>query len=83
MTNVSGLRRDANDPDTLISHIDAAQLPEYMEYAQGRMRKKVLGAQEALQAGVQRVLIGSESLHAVLNGAGTHIEYTHLAVERR
>lgn len=82
MTNVSGLRRDAHDPETLIPCIAAEQLSEYMEYAQGRMRKKVLGAQEALQAGVQRVLIGSESLHAVLNGAGTHIEQTHLAVER-
>ncbi|GHO44903.1 [LysW]-aminoadipate kinase [Ktedonospora formicarum] len=82
MTNVSGLRQDANDPESLIPRIPAERLADYMEYAQGRMRKKILGAQEALVAGVQRVLIGNESLRTVLNGAGTHIEHTHLAVER-
>jgi acetylglutamate/LysW-gamma-L-alpha-aminoadipate kinase len=37
------------------------------------MRKKLLGAQEALDGGVSRVCIGSESLMGVLNGEGTTI----------
>ena len=44
-----------------------------MTYAQGRMRKKLLGAQEALRGGVARVCIGNDSLQAVLNGSGTTI----------
>ncbi len=44
-----------------------------MTYAKGRMRKKLLGAQEALNGGVARVCIGSESLLAALNGSGTII----------
>ena len=50
-----------------------------MPYAKGRMRKKLLGAQEALQGGVTRVCIGSESLRAVVNGSGTVIEIALLA----
>jgi hypothetical protein len=38
------------------------------------MRKKLLGAQEALQDGVSQVCIGSTSLLNVLDGAGTTIE---------
>lgn len=74
MTNVVGLLRNPTDPTTLIRAIPADRLEEYMEYAKGRMRKKLLGAQEALQGGVHRVCIGSASLQSVLNGAGTTIE---------
>lgn len=74
MTNVPGLLTDVHNPDTLVCTIDAHELESYMDYAQGRMRKKLLGAQEALDGGVARVCIGSNSLLAVLNGAGTTIE---------
>ncbi|MEO8955764.1 MAG: [LysW]-aminoadipate kinase [Ktedonobacteraceae bacterium] len=74
MTNVPGLLTDAGDNATLIHTIPADELADYMEYAQGRMRKKLLGAQEALQGGVSRVCIGSISLLEVLNGAGTTID---------
>src|SRR5215472_14979600 len=74
MTNVRGLLADLQDPTTVISTIPATALDECMHYAKGRMRKKLLGAQEALQNGVTRVCVGSESLHAVLNGSGTIIE---------
>jgi acetylglutamate/LysW-gamma-L-alpha-aminoadipate kinase len=74
MTNVPGLLADPADQSTLIRTICADQLDEAMRYAQGRMRKKLLGAQEALRGGVTRVCIGSASLQAVLNGAGTTIE---------
>jgi acetylglutamate/LysW-gamma-L-alpha-aminoadipate kinase len=80
MTNVPGLLEDPKNPDTLISTIPAERLDTYMEYAQGRMRKKLLGAQEALQGGVQRVCIGNRSLQAVLDGMGTTIETQPIAV---
>ncbi|HEU5230466.1 MAG TPA: [LysW]-aminoadipate kinase [Ktedonobacteraceae bacterium] len=73
MTNVPGLLSDPHNPATLIRTIPVHQLSEYMDYAQGRMRKKLLGAQEALRGGVPRVYIGNDSLAAVLNGAGTTI----------
>jgi len=74
MTNVPGLLSDLEDNTTLIPTIPAEHLADYMQYAQGRMRKKLLGAQEALQGGVPRVCIGSTSLLRVLNGKGTMIE---------
>src|SRR5947209_3586446 len=77
MTNVPGLLANADDNTTLIRTIAADQLPDYMGCAQGRMRKKLLGAQEALQGGVSKVCIGSASLLDVLNGAGTTIAREH------
>jgi len=74
MTNVPGLLSDPEDNTTLIPTIPADHLADYMQYARGRMRKKLLGAQEALQGGVPRVCIGSSSLLRVLNGTGTMIE---------
>jgi [amino group carrier protein]-L-2-aminoadipate 6-kinase len=73
MTNVPGLLTDPTDHSTVISSIPAASLDDYTQYAQGRMRKKLLGAQEALRGGVERVCIGSNSLLDVLTGAGTTI----------
>ncbi len=82
MTNVPGLLADPVDNATLIRNIPAELLADYMEYAQGRMRKKLLGAQEALQGGVPRIYIGSTSLVEVLNGSGTTIELSQISVER-
>ncbi len=75
MTNVAGLLADPRDTSTLIRSVPANQLDEYMQYAQGRMRKKLLGAREALQGGVPRVCIGSASLDEVLHGTGTVISH--------
>ncbi|GAC1394050.1 MAG: [LysW]-aminoadipate kinase [Ktedonobacteraceae bacterium] len=81
MTNVSGLLINVDDPSTLVHTISAACLDDYMQYAQGRMRKKLLGAQEALHGGVSCVCIGHASLLEVLNGSGTTIsvgtDYAH------
>ena len=73
MTNVAGLLADPQDTQTLIHTIPAAELDTYMQYAKGRMRKKLLGAQEALRDGVAQVCIGSCSLQEVLQGSGTII----------
>jgi [amino group carrier protein]-L-2-aminoadipate 6-kinase len=82
MTNVPGLLANPEDQATLIHTIPAARLADYMEYAGGRMRKKLLGAQEALQNGVPRVCIGHNSLVGALNGAGTVIESVLMHAER-
>ncbi len=82
MTNVPGLLADPVDNATLIRNIPAELLADYMKYAQGRMRKKLLGAQEALQGDVPRIYIGNTSLLEVLNGSGTTIELSQISVER-
>jgi len=74
LTNVPGLLADPEDATTLIHTIESDSLDDYMKYAKGRMGKKLLGAQEALQGGVARVCIGSASLLGVLAGAGTTIK---------
>ena len=76
MTNVPGLLRDVNDTTSVIHTIPVEELESCMAYAQGRMRKKLLGVQEALSGGVSRICIGNDSLQAVLNGAGTTIAYS-------
>src|SRR5260221_8533674 len=73
MTNVPGLLSDSRDDTTLMRTIQADSLTDHMKYARGGMRKKLLGAKEALQGGVPRVYIGSTSLVGVLNGMGTTI----------
>ena len=49
-----------------------------IDYAQGKMKRKVLAAQEALQGGVPTVIIAdgrrAAPLHDALAGAGTRIE---------
>ena len=82
MTNVPGLLANPEDQASVISTIPTDQLADYVQYAHGRMRKKLLGAQEALQNGVPRVCIGSNSLLDVLNGAGTVIESLPTHIER-
>jgi [amino group carrier protein]-L-2-aminoadipate 6-kinase len=82
MTNVPGLLANPEDQATLIRTIPTDQLADYVQYAHGRMRKKLLGAQEALQNGVPRVCIGSNSLLDVLNGIGTVIESVPIHAER-
>jgi acetylglutamate/LysW-gamma-L-alpha-aminoadipate kinase len=48
-----------------------------MEFAEGRMKKKVMGAVEAIDAGVGKVIFGDGRVEApisqALAGAGTHI----------
>src|SRR6266436_4317042 len=82
MTNVPGLLSNPEDNATLIRTIPAERLADYMEYAMGRMRKKLLGAQEALKGGVPRIYIGSTSLLEVLHGSCTTIEASPIIRER-
>ncbi len=78
LTAVPGLMRNFPDESTLIPKIPAAQLETALEYAQGRMKKKILGAQEALAGGVGRVVIADgrveNPISAALEGKGTEIK---------
>ena len=77
LTAVPGLMRSFPDEKTLIRDLPASKLPEALEAAQGRMKKKVLGAEEALQGGVGQVIIAdgrtAQPISAALAGSGTSI----------
>jgi len=77
LTAAPGLLRHFPDVNTLIPELRLSQIDQAIEAAQGRMKKKVLGAQEALQGGVQRVLIADGRVEApirrALQGEGTAI----------
>ncbi|MBD3306812.1 [LysW]-aminoadipate kinase [candidate division KSB3 bacterium] len=68
-TNVPGLLKDISDPDSLIPHIPKAKIEDYMSVAQGRMKKKILGATEAITAGVQCVRLSSGKVSNPLSHA--------------
>ncbi len=78
LTNVPGLLRDVSDESSLISHIPVKEAEEYLDrYAKGRMKRKILGAVEALRDGVGQVVIAdgrvAQPLHRALAGQGTVI----------
>ena len=56
LTNVPGLLRDIHDPSSLVAE---TTLAEAEQLAQGRMKKKILAAREALEGGVDEVVIRS------------------------
>ena len=56
LSNVPGLLRQFPDESTLIRHIPRERLEQSLEFAEGRMKKKVLGASEALSLGVRQVV---------------------------
>jgi acetylglutamate/LysW-gamma-L-alpha-aminoadipate kinase len=77
LSNIPGLLRHFPDEDSLIQHIPKDDLADYEQYAEGRMRIKLLGAKEALEAGVGRVILGdarvANPIRQALAGAGTEI----------
>jgi [amino group carrier protein]-L-2-aminoadipate 6-kinase len=75
LTNVPGLLRDRRDPTTRIPEVARDGVEAVLPFAEGRMRKKVLAAQEAIRGGVGRVVIAasdrSQPVAAALAGEGT------------
>src|SRR5512138_185972 len=78
LTAVPGLMKNFPDESTLIRQLPQSQLAAASEAAQGRMKKKVLGAEEALKGGVRKVMIADgrieQPISAALLGSGTLIE---------
>lgn len=76
LSNVPGLLRDIDDEASLIQTIPHDDIDAFIEsVALGRMKKKLLGAKEALDGGVQRVVLGDARGEApvrqALRGSGT------------
>jgi acetylglutamate/LysW-gamma-L-alpha-aminoadipate kinase len=78
LTAVPGLMKNFPDESTLIRNLPRTQISNVMEAAQGRMKKKILGAQEALEGGVKRVIIADgriqNPISNALAGNGTVIQ---------
>jgi [amino group carrier protein]-L-2-aminoadipate 6-kinase len=77
LTAVPGLMKSFPDESSVIRTLSLQMLEEAVNYAQGRMKKKILGAGEALEGGVGRVIIAdgrvSKPVTNALDGFGTVI----------
>lgn len=78
LSNVPGLLRHFPDESSLIHHIPKDRVEEFIAFAEGRMKKKVLGAAEALAGGAVRQVIFADArveapIRAALAGQGTVI----------
>jgi acetylglutamate/LysW-gamma-L-alpha-aminoadipate kinase len=77
LTDMPGLLRQFPDESTLIAEIPRGQADRFMQFAEGRMKKKVMGAVEAIGEGVGKVIFAdgriAEPISRALAGAGTHI----------
>jgi acetylglutamate/LysW-gamma-L-alpha-aminoadipate kinase len=77
LTNVVGLMREFPDEASLIPHIDKNKVEASIAFAEGRMKKKVLGASEALKLGVGQVVFADgrveQPIQRALQGEGTVI----------
>lgn len=77
LSDVAGLLERFPDESSLIQRIPGKSIDSFMAVAEGRMKKKVLGAQEALALGVRRVIFAdgrvANPLQRALDGQGTVI----------
>jgi acetylglutamate/LysW-gamma-L-alpha-aminoadipate kinase len=77
LSNVPGLLRNFPDEASLIREIPRSKTDDFMQYAEGRMKKKVMGAVEAIAEGVQKVIFADgrieQPITKALAGGGTQI----------
>ena len=77
LSNIPGLLRNLEDETSLITEIPVEEADSFMEFARGRMKKKLLGAVEAVQQGVREVIFGDarlpDPISQALSGRGTVI----------
>ena len=77
LSNVPGILRDYPDKRSLVAELAVTDIDTAMEWCQGRMKKKLLGAREALERGIDSVIIGDARracpLGDALAGHGTTI----------
>jgi acetylglutamate/LysW-gamma-L-alpha-aminoadipate kinase len=77
LSNVPGLLENFPDEASLIRHIPAAKIDQFMSVAEDRMKKKVMGAQEALGQGIGRIVFADgrveQPVRRALAGEGTVI----------
>lgn len=81
LSNAPGLLAHFPDETSLVPRVSSQTMPQALDMAQGRMKRKVLAAQEALAAGVTAVIIADarakQPLQAALTGAGTTFVSDH------
>jgi acetylglutamate/LysW-gamma-L-alpha-aminoadipate kinase len=85
LTDVEGIYRDPDDPDTLIESVEtAADWSELEVAAEGFMERKVMAVEEALTSGADEVIVADanadDPILSALDGGGTHI-YADALVE--
>ena len=72
-----GLLENFPDESSLIRHIPKAKIDQFMSVAEDRMKKKVMGAQEALSQGIGRVVFADgrveQPVRRAIAGEGTVI----------
>ncbi len=72
-----GLLEDANDEGSLIANIDKYKIENYMGYAKGRMKKKILHAKDAIDTGCKKIIFADgrteRPVSDALAGKGTII----------
>jgi acetylglutamate/LysW-gamma-L-alpha-aminoadipate kinase len=77
LTDMPGLLERFPDESTLIREIPRGHADRFMQYAEGRMKKKVMGAVEAIESGVKKVIFADgrveQPITRALGGGGTHI----------
>ncbi len=71
----SGLLQNVNDEKSLIKKINKKEIDSVMEFAKGRMKKKLLGTKYALENGVEIICYGDgrikNPIKNALDGGGT------------
>jgi acetylglutamate/LysW-gamma-L-alpha-aminoadipate kinase len=77
LSNVPGLLENFPDESSLIRHIPKSKIDQFMSVAENRMKKKVMGAQEALAEGIGRIVFADgrveQPVQRALAGEGTVI----------
>jgi [amino group carrier protein]-L-2-aminoadipate/L-glutamate 6-kinase len=77
LSNVPGLLANFPDESSLIRTLAYTEMDRAINIAGGRMKKKVLAAQEALQVGVKRIVLADsrrpDPIRAAMQGEGTVI----------
>lgn len=77
LSNVPGLLANFPDESSLIKHIPKTKIDSFMSVAEDRMKKKVMGAQEALAQGIGRIVFAdgrvAQPVRRAIAGQGTVI----------
>ena len=75
LSNVPGLLSRFPEENSLVNHVQREGLDQALQWAHGRMKRKVLSVQEALEGGVMKAVVAdgrlSQPLHRALTGGGT------------
>ena len=78
LTDVAGVYRDPDDPETVIDRVETpAEYEALTEAAEGFMERKVMAAEEALAGGASEAVVADANADApvrsALAGDGTHV----------